>query len=339
MKILKKLFIFLVVIIILAAVVAFFLPKTVHVERSTVVQASPCHVHALLHSYRGFNRWSPWAKLDPDTKYTFSGPDWGVGAKMAWTSEDPSVGVGSQIITSDTPCSEVLVTLDFGDQGTAEAFYRIEADGTGSKVSWGFDTDLGMNPIARYMGLMLDKWIGADYEKGLASFKQLAESQPQVDFTGLDAEVVETKAIPYAYLAGEGNMEEPDQIGVVIGTAYGRILAAIGVASLEQASPPILINTKMEGSVFGFDAGIPLTGKPDAALSDDVQIGELHEGKAVRFVHTGAYHNLPQTYEKVDAFLAVYNYEPVGNSWDEYINDPGNTPEEELITHIFFPIE
>jgi len=35
--------------------------------------------------------------------------------------------------------------------------------------------DLGNNPIARYAGLMFDKWIGGDYEKGLARLKQVME--------------------------------------------------------------------------------------------------------------------------------------------------------------------
>ena len=35
--------------------------------------------------------------------------------------------------------------------------------------------DLGNNPIARYVGLMFDKWIGGDYEKGLARLKQVME--------------------------------------------------------------------------------------------------------------------------------------------------------------------
>jgi hypothetical protein len=32
-----------------------------------------------------------------------------------------------------------------------------------------------MNPMARWMGLMFDRWIGADYEAGLAKLKQVAE--------------------------------------------------------------------------------------------------------------------------------------------------------------------
>ena len=39
--------------------------------------------HLLLNSYRHFNQWSPWSKLDPEAVYTWSGPDDGPGARLA----------------------------------------------------------------------------------------------------------------------------------------------------------------------------------------------------------------------------------------------------------------
>jgi hypothetical protein len=56
------------------------------------------------------------------------------------------------------------------------AVWTIEPEGDGSRVTWAFDTDLGMNPMARYMGLAFERFIGPDYERGLAKLKQLAEA-------------------------------------------------------------------------------------------------------------------------------------------------------------------
>ena len=73
------------------------------------------------------------------------------------------------------PDSKVETALDFGDQGTATATFDLEPEGSETKVTWGFSTDLGFNPVARYFGLMFDSWIGADYEAGLANLKALVE--------------------------------------------------------------------------------------------------------------------------------------------------------------------
>jgi hypothetical protein len=70
------------------------------------------------------------------------------------------------------------MSIDFGAQGTALASLVLEPAGAGSKVTWGFDSDLGFNPIARYFGMMMDGMIGPDYEKGLARLKTVAETPP-----------------------------------------------------------------------------------------------------------------------------------------------------------------
>ena len=97
---------------------------------------------------------------------------------MNWSSANPGVGSGSQTITRLEPGRTVETALDFGVQGTANASIDLEPAGAGTKVTWGFTTDLGFNPIYRYFGLMFDSWIGGDYEKGLAKLKTVVESAP-----------------------------------------------------------------------------------------------------------------------------------------------------------------
>ena len=46
----------------------------------------------------------------------------------------------------------------------------------GTDVIWSFRSSLG-NPLERWMGLLYDKWIGPDYEKGLIKLKALVEKE------------------------------------------------------------------------------------------------------------------------------------------------------------------
>jgi len=126
MSILKRVLLGLVVLAVVLVLIGFFLPASAHVERTTTIEASPATVFALVNGYRSFNKWSPWAERDPETEYLFEGPDSGVGAKMSWTSENPQVGTGFQEITLSEPPARVETHLDFGSQGTAEAFFAIE---------------------------------------------------------------------------------------------------------------------------------------------------------------------------------------------------------------------
>lgn len=174
----RNILIGIVGLIVIAVGISFVLPQNVKVARSVVVETSPEHVFSLLSTYETFNSWSPWAKRDPNTKYTFEGPSHGVGARMRWESDHPNVGNGMQEITAIVPNERIEVFLDFGDMGQSDAYYLIKDHADGAQLTWGFSTDMGYNPISRYMGLMMDTWIGADYEQGLADFKKFAESTP-----------------------------------------------------------------------------------------------------------------------------------------------------------------
>ncbi len=156
----------------------FLLPRVVEVDRSITIQAPAEVVYANVSDFRRFNLWSPWAAHEVGTEYTFTTPPGGLGARMTWESEDPNVGSGSQTIVEATPNRFVRTELDFGPQGTAQATFSLVPVGADeTQVTWAFSTDLGYDPVARYMGLLFDSWIGADYENGLERLKILSESR------------------------------------------------------------------------------------------------------------------------------------------------------------------
>jgi Polyketide cyclase / dehydrase and lipid transport len=190
MHILRKLLYGSAIVVVALAVIAFFLPRNVHVERSVSMLAPPGTVFDIVNGFQRFNEYSPWFEYDPKARYTFEGPPSGVGAKMSWQSDDASVGSGSQEIVKSEPIETVHSKLDFGSQGTALAVWTIVPEGDGSRVTWAFNTDLGMNPIARYMGLTFERFIGPDYERGLAKLKKVAEATAAASHS--DGEAAET---------------------------------------------------------------------------------------------------------------------------------------------------
>jgi uncharacterized protein YndB with AHSA1/START domain len=145
------------------------------VQRSIEIAAPPAAVFAIVSDLRRFHEFSPWAELDPNISYSFEGPPSGVGQKMTWRSANPAVGTGSQTITELVENRRVALALDFGEMGEASASFEISPVGANTAVTWGFKSALA-NPVERWTGLLFDRWIGADYEKGLAKLKRVAES-------------------------------------------------------------------------------------------------------------------------------------------------------------------
>ncbi|MGI9499235.1 MAG: SRPBCC family protein [Geminicoccaceae bacterium] len=167
-------------LVLVVVAIAYILPGSVQVKRETMIDAAPGKVFELVNGFENFNRWSPWYERDPNGDYRIEGPERGVGARMVWASDKPDVGQGSQEIIESVPDKLVRTKLDFDDMGNANAFFEIEPRGDDrTHLVWGFDTDLGLNPVSRYFGLMFERWIGPDYEHGLAKLKTLAEQQAE----------------------------------------------------------------------------------------------------------------------------------------------------------------
>ena len=156
--------------------IAFLLPDTVHVERSVHIKAPPSAVHAVVNGFGRFDRWSPWADLDPEMKVEISGPASGVGARYAWHG-NAEAGSGSQEIIESAPDQRVKIRLQFdGFDQASTSTVSIAADGDGSQVTWAFDSSVGNDPTHRYFGLLMKKYVGEDYAKGLARLKTLVEA-------------------------------------------------------------------------------------------------------------------------------------------------------------------
>jgi hypothetical protein len=177
MRWIKRIVLGLIGIVVVLVGISYFLPNQAQVSRSITIDATPAQVFPYVNSLRKFNEWSPWAQLDPDMEQTFTGPDEGPGQMLSWQSDNPQVGSGSQTITESEPDRRVAVELDFGEMGTADSAWELAQSGAGTEVIWSFESELGYNPFMRYMGLMFDSVIGADYEKGLAALKTLVESE------------------------------------------------------------------------------------------------------------------------------------------------------------------
>lgn len=165
-----------VVAVLLAAflILAATKPDTFRVQRSTLIQAPPGKVHALIDDFDRWQSWSPWEKKDPAMKRVRSGPKNGVGAIYAWESKE--VGSGRMEIIESSPAA-VRIKLDFVAPLEANniAEFVLTPEGEATRVTW---TMRGPNS---YVGklvqtvLDMDQMVGRDFEAGLASLKSLTE--------------------------------------------------------------------------------------------------------------------------------------------------------------------
>lgn len=142
------------------------------IERSTTIAAPPSAVFPLLIDFAEWRKWSPWEDVDPDLQRQYSEPSGGVGASYGW-SGNKKAGEGRMEITGAQEPSQVSVQLDFIKpwKATNAVLFELTDRGGSTDVRWIMSGKKSL--IMRVMPV--DKFVGKDFEKGLAQLKAQAE--------------------------------------------------------------------------------------------------------------------------------------------------------------------
>ena len=157
-------------------VVSFFLPASYRVERRVTMRGRTDAIFEYLNNLQHWPTWTAWTVARyPDMQTTFSGPQRGVGAVSGWTGK--SVGVGSLKLTHSDPQRGIEYDLDF-DNGKilSHGTITMAASDDSVTVTWANSGQLGRNPISRYFGLLMDRMMGPDFQKGLETLKSKIEA-------------------------------------------------------------------------------------------------------------------------------------------------------------------
>jgi effector-binding domain-containing protein len=115
-----------------------------------------------------------------------------------------------------------------------------------------------------------------------------------------------------------------------------KITAAIKKAGLAQAGHPFALFLATDDKSFQFEAMVPIAAKPEAKeLSDGVRIGESPAGKAIKFLHRGAYDDIDSTYDLITAFLDEKGLESQNRFVEEYLTDTTEPDDVNLEADIY----
>ncbi|MFM2276478.1 MAG: hypothetical protein RL211_2350 [Pseudomonadota bacterium] len=168
----------LIVVIALAVLLAYAAtrPDSFRVERQATIKAPPDKIFAYLQDFHKWSEWSPWEKLDPAMKRTFSGTASGKGAVYAWEGNGKAGAGRMEILDAPQPV-KLVIQLDFIKpfEGHNTAEFTLQAQGDMTQVTWVMH---GPAPfISKLMGIFfnMDELIGNDFETGLAVLKSVAE--------------------------------------------------------------------------------------------------------------------------------------------------------------------
>lgn len=147
------------------------------VTRSAVINAPAAKLFAQINDLNKWANWSPWAKLDPAQKATFTGPKSGKDSSMKWESANDEVGVGTMTITESKPNEKITMRLDFEKPmpATNTTEFTFKPVDKGTQVTWTMQAHATI--VTKIMGVIFncDKIVGDMFDKGLVNLKEVVE--------------------------------------------------------------------------------------------------------------------------------------------------------------------
>jgi hypothetical protein len=139
------------------------------------VKAAPERIFPLIEDLRALNTWNPFVVGDPGMPLTYAGPAKGPGAVN--TFGPGKGGAGALTIVEAAPPSRALMRLDM--TAPFEAHNRVEftlqPEGAATRVTWSMQGNVPLLGKVVHLFLDMDRMVGGEFEKGLASLARIAE--------------------------------------------------------------------------------------------------------------------------------------------------------------------
>ncbi len=175
---LMKILIALAVIVVVFVVVVATRPSEYRVARTVTISAPAPAVFAQVNDFHKWDAWNPWAKMDPAMKQTYEGAPAGTGAVYTWTG-NRQVGEGRMTLTESRPPDLIRINLEFLKPfaATSTAEFTFSPEGQRTAVTWSMVGNLNFVAKVIHLFVGMDRMIGANFEKGLADMKSVAEGR------------------------------------------------------------------------------------------------------------------------------------------------------------------
>lgn len=167
-----------IVVVLIVAILVFAAtkPDTFRVQRSASINAPSEKIFALINDLHSWVSWSPWEKMDPAIKRTYSGAASGKGAVYEWEG-NREVGKGRMEITDTSSPSRVTIKLDFIKPFESHniAEFTLDAKGGSTNITWAMHGPTPYMAKVCHIFFSMDSLVGKQFEAGLANMKALAE--------------------------------------------------------------------------------------------------------------------------------------------------------------------
>ena len=303
-----------------------------NVTRSVLINAPLESIYSTVRDFKSWPKWSPWLISEPDCKVDYSDD----GKSYSWDGN--IVGSGEMLVTSETENSVIGYRLSFFKpwKSVSTVQFKFERKNDGVEVTWVMDGSLPF--FMFWMKPMMAAWIGMDYERGLGMLKDFSEKGSSCSKLAFEGE----QAFPgFSYVGIRTSCAIKD-IGPTMEKDFGDLFAWLGEHNITPSGTCFSIYHKfdMVKGITEYTGGAPVDSIPSSLPSNFIS-GKMEDCKVYAVTHTGPYRHLGNAWSAgmMHARSKIFKQSKAIHPFETYENDPRETPEEEIVTKVCFPVK
>lgn len=304
------------------------------VERSIQIDAPLSKVRELIEDFNHWNSWSPWVVLEPSCPVTVEGAANEPGHSMSWDGD--LIGSGKNTLRSSDDRS-FNYDLEFFKpwKSKAKTSFHLEEEQGKTLVNWLMNSSLPF--FMFFMIKTMKNMIGMDYDRGLRMLKEVAE-KGRVSCKTENNGLVDYEGFSYVGIQRSGPFSEmPDTMT----KDFERLVNDVVVNGQKGAKHWLCIYPKfnMRTMQLTYIAAVSDEDLAGLDLGADYVTGKVDSGKALEIKHDGAYDFLGNAWSMGMMHIRGKKQKASGYPFEQYWNNPMETPPEELKTSVFFPVK
>lgn len=318
----------LLVFAVLYLGLCFMSPSEVKASRSTEIEAPASAIYGNVSDFKNWKDWMPWYKDNPDMTFEFEEQTAGVGAGYSWKSEN--AGNGSMKILEAEQNKSMKTEIDFEGMGISYGSWNFEPVGDKTKVTWGMHSSEPLPFLIRgFLKLSgMQGQLDGDFDKGLASLKEIVEAQVKSLPTSYDGYEVALINLPETTYVGAQREIGMVEMQAFFASSFGAAMGTVATNKLEMVGMPTacFYSWDEKGGKTDLFAGVPVNKAPEI-MKEGIKIVTIPAGKALNIDYYGDFSGSAKAHEAMDKYISQRGWTATYPVLEQYVTDPTIEPD------------
>lgn len=337
MRIIKYIFLLLLLAVIGASVYIATQKGDFVIERSTIIKVPKEIVFNYLNDYRNWEQWGSWKEDDASMQFTYSDNTVGLGGSYSWTGKNGDGKMETVFVKENDSIAQKVIHS--GNESNAYITFKDTIGGT--KVTWGSKGSVNfMTKVNAVFNGGVNKIIASMYERSLNNLNQIITKEIGTFNTKVNG-IIQKQATFYVKQTTTCKLKDMQS---KLNSMLQKMIVFFKNNNIAMNGKPFVIyeSVNTEANTITFSVCGPLREEIFLAPGSDISTGKLEAFTALKTTLTGDYSHRTKALDEASAYLAKNNIQQ--NTALKYIdiyvkNASDEKSPSKWLTEILIPVQ